>query len=87
MDNADDEDLLFRATDNVRGVAEYLPQSEDGLTLFTTRYRRMAVSLAGREVVDLEKMTDKEGEIFLRTRSHKTICCRTQQSRPSYSVS
>lgn len=39
VDNADDEEILFGTAENCQGVVDYLPNSEDGLTLFTTRYR------------------------------------------------
>ncbi|KAL9628943.1 MAG: hypothetical protein Q9164_007089 [Protoblastenia rupestris] len=67
VDNADDEEVLFGTPDDSRGVADFLPESEDGLTLFTTRYRQNAVALAGKEVVDLQHMTGEEAESFLRT--------------------
>ena len=66
VDNADDEEVLFGTPDNSTGVADFLPESEDGLTLFTTRYRQNAVALAGKEVVHLQDMTGKEAESFLR---------------------
>ena len=66
VDNADDEEILFGTAENCQGVADYLPNSEDGLTLFTTRYRQVAVSMAGKDVVDLQTISDNEAESFLR---------------------
>ena len=66
VDNADDEEILFGRPEDYLGVADYLPESENGLTLFTTRHRQIAVSLAGKEVVNLQNMTDEEAETFLR---------------------
>ncbi|KAL8747908.1 MAG: hypothetical protein Q9190_000294 [Brigantiaea leucoxantha] len=66
VDNADDEEVLFGTPDDSGGVADFLPESEDGLILFTTRYRQNAVALASKEVVDLQHMTGKEAESFLR---------------------
>ena len=40
VDNADDEEVLFGTPDDSKGVANFLPESEGGLTLFTTRYRQ-----------------------------------------------
>ena len=66
VDNADDEEILFGTRQESQGLADYLPHSEDGLILFTTRYRQTAVSLAGQEVTDLQQMTDQEAKEFLR---------------------
>ncbi|KAH8891922.1 hypothetical protein GQ53DRAFT_586096, partial [Thozetella sp. PMI_491] len=44
VDNADDMDLLFGSSDMPGGLSEYLPESENGLILFTTRSRKVAVS-------------------------------------------
>ncbi|MCJ1279782.1 hypothetical protein MMC21_007606 [Puttea exsequens] len=66
VDNADDEEILFGAPNGSRGVTDHLPESEIGLTLFTTRHRQIAVSLAVNEVVEIEKMNDEEAEIFLK---------------------
>lgn len=66
VDNADDEEVLFGTPDDGRGVADFLPESESGLTLFTTRHRQTAVALAGKEVVNLQTMTDEEAGSFLR---------------------
>ena len=65
VDNADDEELLYGEPDRSKGVTSYLPKSENGLTLFTTRHRHMAVSLAGKGVVEIQEMNDKEAETFL----------------------
>ena len=53
VDNADDEEILFGAPDGSKGVIDHLPESENGLTLFITRHREIAVSLAGNEVVEV----------------------------------
>ncbi|MCJ1381674.1 hypothetical protein MMC17_004785 [Xylographa soralifera] len=65
VDNADDQDVLFGKADEHRGVKDYLPDSENGLTLFTTRHREIAVSLVGSEIVVLQEMDQKEAEAFL----------------------
>ena len=66
VDNADDEEILFGTAEDRVGIADYLPYNEDELTLFTTRYRQIAVAVAGKDVVDLQTMTDNEAESFLR---------------------
>ncbi|KAJ5330355.1 hypothetical protein N7476_000138 [Penicillium atrosanguineum] len=59
VDNADDVDLLFDELD------QYFPASKEGVTLLTTRSREVALSFAGRDKVELQKMTTKEGIAFL----------------------
>ena len=68
VDNADDQEILFGASGEVGGVTSYLPESENGLTLFTTRHREIAVSLAGSEIIEIPEMDYQEAESFL-TRS------------------
>ncbi|KAJ5148261.1 hypothetical protein N7526_001613 [Penicillium atrosanguineum] len=58
VDNADDVDLLFDELD------QYFPASKEGVTLLTTRSREVALSFAGRDKVELQKMTTKEGIAF-----------------------
>ncbi|KAK4160531.1 hypothetical protein QBC43DRAFT_113210 [Cladorrhinum sp. PSN259] len=64
VDNADDGDILFGSADRPGGISEYLPESGDGLTLFTTRSREVAVSVVGSDVVDLEQMDPPEANQF-----------------------
>ena len=42
VDNADDRDVLFSTPHGSKGLMHYLPQSETGLTLFTTRHLEIA---------------------------------------------
>jgi tetratricopeptide (TPR) repeat protein len=65
LDNADDLDVLFKSSDKPGGIVEYLPESEDGLILFTTRSREVAVSVAGSDVVELHEMDSQEAISFL----------------------
>ena len=65
VDNADDMDTLFGSPDGPGGLEEYLPISEDGLILFTTRSRQVAVSVAGRDVVELLEMDSREATDYL----------------------
>ena len=68
VDNADDQEVLFGVSGELGGVTGYLPESENGLTLFTTRSREVAVSLAGSDVIEIQEMDHQEAESFL-TRS------------------
>lgn len=56
VDNADDHEILFGQPGEASGVTDYLPDSENGRILFTTRHRETAVSLVGSEVVVLQEM-------------------------------
>jgi tetratricopeptide (TPR) repeat protein len=65
VDNADDKDMLLGSSDTPDGVLENLPQSERGLTLFTSRSREVGVAVAGKDVVELYEMNPQEAESFL----------------------
>jgi len=58
VDNADDEALLFGENSAVtEGLMDFLPRTESGRTLITTRSRRVAVAVAKRQVEELGEMT------------------------------
>ncbi|KAL8310400.1 hypothetical protein RB597_010306 [Gaeumannomyces tritici] len=65
VDNADDANLLFGSPDTPSGLIDYLPESEHGLVLFTTRSREVAVSAAGSDVVELSEMDPQEAADYL----------------------
>ncbi|KAI9706228.1 MAG: hypothetical protein M1812_008242, partial [Candelaria pacifica] len=65
VDNSDEEEVLFGTSGVLRGVIDYLPESESGLILFTTRHRGIAVSLVGNQIVEIQEMDCKEAESFL----------------------
>ncbi|KAF9779925.1 hypothetical protein IL306_001095 [Fusarium sp. DS 682] len=67
VDNADDSELII-GSDNKSGLEKYLPESEHGVVLITTRTRKVATDLAKSDVLDVEKM-DKEEAIDLFTSS------------------
>lgn len=56
VDNVDDIDLLCGPHE---GLLAFLPESEDGLTVFTTRHGGIAQRLAGSDVIGVEKMTER----------------------------
>ena len=66
VDNADDIDTLFGSLPGAGGLVKYLPDSEGGVVLFTTRSRKVAVSAAGRDVVELREMDPQEAADYLR---------------------
>lgn len=49
LDNADDLELFFSATEQSKPLIEYLPHSPNGRILITSRDRRVGERLAGRE--------------------------------------
>ncbi|EAU33327.1 conserved hypothetical protein [Aspergillus terreus NIH2624] len=59
VDNADDLDLL-RGTQHTEGLLAFLPESDDGLTIFTTRHGAVAQYLTGSDVIEIGKMTKQE---------------------------
>ena len=59
VDNADDLDLL-RGLEQTEGLLAFLPENDDGLTIFTTRHGGVAQHLAGSDVVEIGKMTRQE---------------------------
>ncbi|KAJ5987969.1 kinesin light chain [Penicillium waksmanii] len=59
VDNLDDVDLL-RGQGRMKGVLDMLPESDDCLTLFTTRHGAVAQHLVGSDVIELGKMTEEE---------------------------
>ena len=59
VDNADDLDLLC-GLEQTEGLQALLPESDDGLIIFTTRHGGVAQRLAGSDVVEISKMTGQE---------------------------
>ena len=55
IDNADDKDLVIGSVDKP-GLEEYLPQSENGIILLTTRSGQVAVEFAQSDVIDIAQM-------------------------------
>ena len=66
VDNADDKNILF-GSERIDSIADYLPQSEQGLVVFTTRTREVAVALARQDLIELQTMSQQEALDFLRT--------------------
>ena len=65
VDNADDINLLFGREQQAHGIIDYLPQSENGLIMCTTRYQEVAAKLTGSDVIEVEEMNDDEAISFL----------------------
>ncbi|XXG98067.1 hypothetical protein Hte_004385 [Hypoxylon texense] len=65
VDNADSCDSFYGSSDKPGAFTEYLPRSNHGLILFTTRSRKVAVSAAGGNAIDLREMSSEEATSFL----------------------
>lgn len=65
FDNVDDIGL-WEEMPNSKGLIDYLPKSEHGSIIFTTRDRKAAVSLAGKNVISLPEMDEAGGRELLR---------------------
>lgn len=63
IDNADDMNTLLGASPST-GLAHYLPESEGGLTIFTTRHQEAAQSLAQSDILEMEKVDKDEAINF-----------------------
>ncbi|KAH8660543.1 hypothetical protein BX600DRAFT_514139 [Xylariales sp. PMI_506] len=64
VDNADAYDMMF-GSGNKPGLLDYLPETENGLVLFTTRSTEVAVSIMVDDIIDLAKMSTEEGKSLL----------------------
>ena len=50
VDNADDMEVVIGSNEK-HGIYRYLPKSENGRVVFTTRSREVAVAVAGRDII------------------------------------
>ncbi|KAJ4335331.1 hypothetical protein N0V95_008936 [Ascochyta clinopodiicola] len=62
VDNADDPDIFF-GTEQSKGVVDYLPASEGGVTVYTTRTPEVAEKTRG-DVIRLEAMDRRDAREF-----------------------
>jgi tetratricopeptide (TPR) repeat protein len=78
VDNADDREIMFgceqASAERSQGIVDYLPESEHGLTVFTTRDQSVAVSLTRSEVIQLREISSHEGfDLLKRSLINKTL--------------
>jgi tetratricopeptide (TPR) repeat protein len=66
VDNADDRSVVIGNRQS-KGVVDYLPQSEEGVILFTTRVHEVAVSLTRSDLLKLGPMERQDAVNFLET--------------------
>ena len=67
LDNADDAEIMY-GSESLR-LADYLPKSDQGSILLTTRFHKVGASFAStRNVIRLQQMNLAESELLLRAR-------------------
>ncbi|KAE8396150.1 hypothetical protein BDV23DRAFT_168407 [Aspergillus alliaceus] len=74
FDNADDINMWLAANDTAPPFEDFLPQSDQGRILFTTRNRKLAMKLAPFNIIPIPDM-DKETafQILRKTLAHKDL--------------
>ncbi|KAM5361080.1 hypothetical protein ACJA88_014599 [Fusarium oxysporum] len=66
VDNADDMQTVMGWIGAEKGLYRSLPQSDEGRILFTTRNRKVAVSVAGRNILDVPAMSRDEARSYFK---------------------
>lgn len=67
LDNADDAEIMYDS--GPLRLADYLPKSDNGSILLTTRFQHVGASFtSARNVLSLQKMTLEESELLIRAR-------------------
>ncbi|KAL6918192.1 hypothetical protein ACHAPO_000003 [Fusarium lateritium] len=64
VDNADDQGLII-GTDKRSGLERYLPHSENGIILMTTRSGHVAGDFAQSDIIEIKQMDMEEAKILL----------------------
>ncbi|GAP91468.1 putative acyl transferase acyl hydrolase lysophospholipase [Rosellinia necatrix] len=68
IDNIDATDILLGSEDQPVGISDFLPDSDNGSILFTTRSSDIASMVAGSNVVQLKEMDPEEARQYLETK-------------------
>ncbi|KAM5528212.1 phosphorylase superfamily protein [Fusarium oxysporum f. sp. phaseoli] len=66
-DNADDMKTLYGTAQELGGIADYIPDCEQGYILFTTRSREIAVAVAQTNILELREMDNKDARALLQS--------------------
>ncbi|KIH94168.1 hypothetical protein SPBR_05564 [Sporothrix brasiliensis 5110] len=67
FDNADDISIWFNQSAGESGrLIDYLPKSQHGSIIFTTRVKKEAVRLTGRNIIEMSAMDEDGGKQLLR---------------------
>ncbi|KAF5613399.1 ankyrin protein, partial [Fusarium sp. NRRL 25303] len=67
IDNADDMKTLYGTAQEPGGIADYIPDCEQGYVLFTTRSREVAVTVAQTNIPELSEMDKKDARTLLQS--------------------
>lgn len=67
VDNIDDGGMLDGGSEHTAGLSAFLPQSDQGKVLFTTRLSSVAKDAAGSDVVKLKCLSFDEAYAFMQT--------------------
>jgi hypothetical protein len=74
VDNADDADIFF-GTGQSRGIVDYLPESESGVVVYTTRTPEVAQQTRG-DAIELGAMDRQDAvAFFTRSLTRKDLLC------------
>ncbi|OJD25604.1 hypothetical protein ACJ73_03029 [Blastomyces percursus] len=65
FDNADDREMWTPDSNATTALKNFLPQSDQGHILFTTRNHQLAVDLAGLNVISIPELNEETGMKFL----------------------
>ncbi|RKL11819.1 hypothetical protein BFJ71_g300 [Fusarium oxysporum] len=65
MDNADDIETLYGTAEAPGGINQFIPDCDHGHILFTTRSRKVAVSVAQSNIVKLSEMDVEDAKALL----------------------
>ncbi|KAF5706795.1 kinesin light chain [Fusarium mundagurra] len=65
VDNADNIETVYGTAKDPGGIDQFVPDCEHGYTLYTTRSREVAVSVAQSNVIKLSEMDDKDAKALL----------------------
>ncbi|KAF5616441.1 hypothetical protein F25303_13523 [Fusarium sp. NRRL 25303] len=66
VDNADDMQTVMGSKGADKGLYRLLPQSDQGRLLFTTRHQKVAISVAGRNILDVPAMSRDEARSYFK---------------------
>ncbi|KAM0239514.1 hypothetical protein ACHAP5_008305 [Fusarium lateritium] len=80
VDNADDTQTVMGSAGKESGIYKSLPQSGEGRILFTTRYRKVAVSVAGRNILEIPAMSPDEAASYLEEALIQEICLSDEET-------
>ncbi|RGP58838.1 hypothetical protein FLONG3_11359 [Fusarium longipes] len=66
VDNADDAQTVMGSAGTENGIYRSLPQSNEGRIVFTTRYQKLALLVAGRNIFGVPAMSRDEARSYLK---------------------